>query len=125
METPIEKDFIKTSPKSTAAGRIWVRTYSFVPAWLRNKYFLSFTGFLVWMLFFDRNDMISQHHRTREYQDLLQSKQHYIDQITGVETELDQLKNNPNTLEKYAREKYYMKRDNEELFLLSEPTEKN
>lgn len=96
-----------------------------IPAWLRNKYMLAFTGFAVWLLFFDRNDLITQHHRTQEYYSLLQSKAHYSKQIKDVRSTLEQLKNDPSTLEKFAREKYFMKRDNEELFIIPAAGENN
>lgn len=58
-----------------------------------------------------------RHHR-QELKELQQSKKYYTEQINQERTELESLKNNPATLEKYAREKYYMKRDNEDLFLI-------
>ncbi len=97
-----------------------------IPAWLKNKYFLSATGFIVWMLFFDPRDLYSQMERSKELKNLQASKRHYQEQITTESHELQQLKNNPTTLEKYAREKYLMKKDNEDLFVISEkPDEAN
>ncbi len=49
---------------------------------------------------------------------LQESKKYYEQQITATRQELEQLKTNPALLEKYAREKYLMKRDNEDLFLI-------
>jgi cell division protein DivIC len=51
---------------------------------------------------------------------LEESRQYYLDQIASEQKELDKLRSNPATLEKYAREKYLMKRDNEDLFLVPE-----
>ena len=91
-----------------------------IPAWLKNKYLLTLLGFGVWMLFFDDRDLyvtcIKQRH---ELSDLRNSKTYYEQQITGTKKELDQLKVNAATIEKYAREKYLMKRDNEDLFLIA------
>ena len=58
--------------------------------------------------------------RRKELRELQQSKKHYTTQISTERKELEALKNNPAALEKYAREKYLMKRDNEELFIISE-----
>jgi cell division protein FtsB len=91
-----------------------------LPAWLRNKFFIAFAAFAVWMLFFDEKDVFTMRHHRQELRDLQQSKKYYSDQVTREKTELENLKNNPSTLEKYAREKYYMKRDNEDLFLIPE-----
>jgi cell division protein FtsB len=89
-----------------------------LPSWLRNKFFIAFAAFTVWMLFFDERDVFTMRHHRQELKELQQSKKYYAEQISQERTELESLKNNPATLEKYAREKYYMKRDNEDLFLI-------
>ncbi len=91
-----------------------------IPAWLKNKYLLVLAGFIAWMLFFDVKDVMTQYDRTRKLSGLQKSKAHYQKQITETRQELKLLESNPATLEKYAREKYYMKRDNEDLFLIPE-----
>jgi cell division protein DivIC len=92
-----------------------------IPPWLKNKYVLTALGFTVWMLFFDDRDLITIHFRhTDELRKLEQSKKYYEQQIATTKTELDQLRSNPATIERYAREKYLMKRDGEDLFLVSE-----
>lgn len=96
------------------------RPLNHIPAWIKNKYFLCALGFIIWMLFFDPRDVFSQLEHTRELNDLKASKSHYQQEITKETAELERLKTNPATLEKYAREKYLMKRDNEDLFLVSE-----
>jgi len=100
---------------------------SHIPSWLKNKYFLSFAAFAAIMLFFDKNDIFTQSERVKELRDLRQSKAYYQTQIAAETKELEQLKSDPATLEKYAREKYMMKRDNEELFIIPEKhdTKKN
>lgn len=91
-----------------------------IPAWLKNKYFLCGAGFVVWMLFFDPRDLFTQLRHTRELKTLKASKTYYQKEIAKESHELEQLKTNPAVLEKYAREKYLMKRDNEDLFLIPE-----
>src|SRR5688572_20358235 len=91
-----------------------------IPAWLKNKYFISLSAFAVIILFLDKNDLFTQMERRQEMKKLQQSKEHFTSQIATERKELEGLKSNPATLEKYAREKYLMKRDNEELFLISE-----
>lgn len=91
-----------------------------IPSWLRNKFFITAVAFIAWMLFFDEKDLFTDYHRARELKQLEQSKEYYTDQIGKETIELERLKNNPATLEKYAREKYYMKRDDEDLFLVPE-----
>ena len=94
-----------------------------LPSWIRNKYFLSITGFVVWMLFFDPRDLYSQIERGHELRDLQRSKRYFQEQIAIESIELQELRTNPATVEKYAREKYLMKRENEDLFIVPEPTE--
>jgi cell division protein DivIC len=85
---------------------------------LTNKYFITSLAFIAWVGFFDRNDLLTQAQRRQELNDLQVSKEHYTKQISTERRELNQLQSNPATLEKYAREKYYMKRDNEDLFII-------
>ncbi|MBK5273287.1 MAG: septum formation initiator family protein [Bacteroidia bacterium] len=91
-----------------------------IPSWIKNKYFISFAAFAIILLFLDKNDLFTQFTRSKELMELQQSKQYYTRQITTERKELELLKSNPATLEKYAREKYMMKRDNEDLFILQE-----
>lgn len=98
-----------------------------IPSWLRNKFFIAFAVFAAIMLFFDKNDVLTQSDRNRQLRDLLQSKQYYTTEIITGSRELEKMKTNPGILEQYAREKYLMKRDNEDLFIIQEslPDPKN
>lgn len=94
----------------------------YIPSWLKNKYLLCLLGFVVWMLFFDDRDLYVTCIKQRdELSELRKSKQYYEQQIADTKKELDQLKVNAGTIEKYAREKYRMKRDNEDLFVIEAP----
>jgi cell division protein FtsB len=64
--------------------------------------------------------VLTQLDRRRELRNLQQSKAYYTTQLAAERKELEALKTNPATLEKYAREKYLMKKDGEELFIISE-----
>ena len=101
------------------------RVFSNIPPWLKSKYFISFAAFFVVVVFLDKNDFFTQLERRRELKKLERTKEHYSTEINTQRKELEALKNNPATLEKYAREKYLMKRKNEDLFLITEkPAEK-
>jgi cell division protein DivIC len=90
-----------------------------IPSWLKNKYVLTAFCFGIWILFIDDRDFVTTHFRhLNELHKLEARKVYFEDQILTVRKELDQLKSNPGTLEKYAREKYLMKRDNEDLFVI-------
>lgn len=84
-----------------------------------NKYLITGIAFAAWMLFFDRNDMPLQVKRIRQLQHLERSEQLLTRNIEDAKKELELLKTNPQTLEKYARERYLMKKDNEDLFIVT------
>lgn len=88
-------------------------------AWMKNKYLLAGAFFLVWMLFFDPKDVSSGINRWQKYKELQASEQRLTKQIETTRGELGQLKSNAQTIEKYAREKYWMKKDNEDLFIVN------
>ena len=90
-----------------------------IPGWLKSKYLIAGVSFIVWMSFFDRNDVTLQWKRISELRKLQQSEKVMNLQISGTKSELELLKSNPATLEKYAREKYMMKRDNEDLYIIT------
>lgn len=94
-----------------------------IPSFLRNKYFLAAAGFVIWILFFDRNDLFTQLQRRSELNELRQSKQYFEKQIAENRKFSKDLQFNASAIEKYAREKYLMKRDNEDLFII-QPLEK-
>ena len=85
---------------------------------LRNKYFLSVAAFIVWMLFFDKNDMLAQYEYKTEVSKLQEEKDFYVKEIAQVKKDLSELSTNLSMAEKFAREKYFMKKDNEDVFVI-------
>jgi cell division protein DivIC len=100
-----------------------MRFLNHIPSWLKNKYFICLAAFCVIILFLDKNDFFTQNGRLRELRELQQSKKYYTTQIAAERKQLEALKTNPAAVEKLAREKYLMKRDNEELFLVPEKSD--
>jgi len=88
-------------------------------SWLSNKYLLAIVAFGIWMLFFDRNDFFSQFDRLSHSAELKKTEEKKLDVIEATRKELNLLKTNAQTIEKYARENYMMKKDNEDLFIFS------
>ncbi|MDO3640714.1 MAG: FtsB family cell division protein [Mucilaginibacter sp.] len=84
----------------------------------RNKYFLVSAAFVVWMIFFDKNDLFSQYQYHQEVNKLKQERDFYLKETAKVAKDLDELTSNPQQLEKFAREKYLMKKDNEDVFVI-------
>ena len=89
-----------------------------IGSFLRNKYFLALTFFVAWMLFFDRDDVFTQMERRTELSRIKTSKAYYANQIKQDRNFSKDLQFNASAIEKLAREKYLMKRDNEDLFLI-------
>jgi cell division protein FtsB len=84
----------------------------------KNKYFLVSLAFLVWMVFFDKNDLFSQYQYRQQVSKLKQEREFYQKETDKVKKDLDELTSDPKKLEKFAREKYLMKRDNEDVFVI-------
>jgi len=91
----------------------------------KNKYILTLLSFLIFLLFFDRNNLISQYKMRAELKKLKTQKKFYVDEIKKDKEKLRELRTNPKTLEKFAREKYLMKKENEEIFVIVEEKKSN
>ena len=85
---------------------------------LKNKYFITGVGFLVWMCFFDPKDLGLINARNQKLKELNLSEQHLTVLIKDTKKELSLLKTDAASIEKYAREKFFMKKDNEDLFIV-------
>ncbi len=91
---------------------------------LKNKYVISLVVFVVWISFFDRNDLITQWDRKQELRKLETSTSFYEKEIANTKKDLIDLNNKPAILEKFAREKFYLKRPNEDIFLVNDSDDK-
>ncbi|MEI9809307.1 MAG: septum formation initiator family protein [Bacteroidota bacterium] len=91
-----------------------------IPSLFTNKYFIAVAVFAAIMLFFDKNDIFTQLSRNRQLKELQQSKLHYTKEVADLEQVRDELIHNIGTIEQYAREKFLMKRDNEDLYVIPE-----
>ena len=85
---------------------------------LRNKYVLTLLIFLVWLLLFDQNNLTDRRKSSREYNQLLQEKEYYLNKIEEDKRRINELKTDNDNLEKFAREQYLMKKDNEDIFVI-------
>jgi hypothetical protein len=84
----------------------------------RNFYILSFGIFLFWMIFIDSNNVIYQIELIKKLGDLKDQKEFYIERKKKIESERLELMSNPELLEKFAREKYLMKKKTEDLYVV-------
>jgi cell division protein FtsB len=83
-----------------------------------NKFFLVTVAFIAWLVFFDRNDLLSHYEYHQQLSKLKQERDFYQKETDKVTKELDELSSNPAQLEKFAREKYLMKKDNEDIYVI-------
>ena len=86
-----------------------------IPTFFLNKYVVGALAFLVWMVFFDQNKLTNQLDLSREIRELEQNKEYYGEQIKVVQKARTDLNNN---LERFAREKYYFKKSDEDVFII-------
>jgi cell division protein FtsB len=84
----------------------------------KNKFFLVTVAFVIWMVFFDKNDLFSQYEYHQQVNKLKEERDFYQKETTRVSKDLDELTSNPQKLEKFAREKYLMRKDNEDVFVV-------
>lgn len=90
---------------------------------ITNKYLLAGAFFIVWMLFFDQRDYFQQKEKTAELRKLEAKKQYYQQEIEKTRQELQDIQSNPAALEKFARERYLMKKDGEDIYIIEDSLE--
>ncbi len=86
---------------------------------LKSPFILIGLLFVLWMLFFDSNSYLNHNRLSNDINQLQKDKQHYKEEIKKDSIALKELSSSEG-LEKYAREKYHMKKENEEIFLIIE-----
>lgn len=92
-----------------------------VPAWLRNKYIVTGVLFLAWLVFLDSRNFLSQYDLYAEVNQLENQKAFYKQEIDRARQDQFELLSSPEKLEKFAREQYRMKKDDEDLFIVPVP----
>ncbi len=88
---------------------------------ITNRYVLIISVFLVWMLFFDENSFLNHYEFNKEIKKLQNEKEYYNSQI-NKDKELIEKLNDKDKLEKFAREEYNMKKENEDIYLIEYDT---
>ena len=88
----------------------WVRIFS-------NKYLVITVLFIIWMLFFDTNSYLIHHELNNDIKKLEKNKEEYLEEIMNDKLFIEKMKDS-SEIEKFAREQYYLKRKNEEIYLI-------
>lgn len=103
-----EKDKIESSK----SGR-WYRFFL-------NKYLIVTVLFVVWMFFFDQNSYFIHKELDHEIKELVKDKKYYEEKLEKETIQIHQMKINASEIERVAREKHYLKKENEDVFIIEE-----
>lgn len=87
---------------------------------VRNKYLIAGAAFGVWMCFFDRYDLATQYGFQMEKNKLEREKAYYSSEITQIDQSIKDAQYNSSEIERIAREKYKMKKSNEDIYVITE-----
>jgi cell division protein FtsB len=85
-----------------------------------NFYIIIGVVFLVWLTFFDSNDLYTQLKQTAKLKGLEDEKEFYVEKIAEVKADREELLSNDELLEKFARENYLMKKPTEDIYVIVE-----
>jgi len=83
----------------------------------RNIFLLIFVGFAIWMVFFDANSLLIHNELNEDISDLENEKQYYRNEIEKDNKAIKELSTEEG-IERIAREKYYMKKENEDIYII-------
>jgi cell division protein FtsB len=92
---------------------------------VKNKFLIVGAVFLVWIALFDSSSWYDRIRLKKERAKLESEKAFYIEKIKSDSISLQELKSNNDNLEKFARENYLMKKENEDIFIIVETEPKN
>ena len=87
---------------------------------VKNKFLIAGIAFIIWMCFFDRYDLATQYSYQQERDKLEYEKEFYSTEIVTLEQAIKDVQFNPNEIQRIAREKYKMKKDNEDIYVIME-----
>lgn len=87
---------------------------------IRNKYFIVSVLFVLWVTFFDSNNLIRWSRVIINVSEQENQKRYYKEAVKATEEKLNELSSNKDSLEKFAREQYLFKEENEDLFIVEE-----
>lgn len=83
-----------------------------------NKYFIVGVSFVVWMVFFDQNSYLLHKQLNENISELREERNYFKSEIQKEKVQLKKLEEDPEEYERLAREKYLMKKENEDIFVI-------
>lgn len=97
-------------------SKIWQN----IPSFLKNKYAITLLVFFVWLTLFDQNSFLFRHKLSSRIDKMNKQKELYEEQIKENKQKITELQSSTENLEKFAREEYLMKKENEVIFVVKE-----
>ena len=94
-----------------------------IPSYLKNKYLIAIVFFIIWITFFDNFNLIKQSKIKTNIKQLEENKKFYTNEIKKDSTEYQDLLNDEEKREKFAREKFLMKKDDEDIYIIRRENE--
>jgi hypothetical protein len=94
-----------------------------IPKQLRNKYSIAIFLFIIWIVFFDNYNLIKQYKIKKNIKELEENKLFYSNEIEKDSIEYKELLNNEEERERFAREKFLMKKENEDIYIIRRDNE--
>jgi cell division protein DivIC len=91
-----------------------------LPKAFRNFYIVAAAIFLIWMIALDSNNLISRFQLSAKLNSLEDEKEYYEEKIREVGKDHDELFGDRESVEKFAREKYLMKKESEDIYVIVE-----
>ena len=95
-----------------------IQLWKKIVPYLKNKYILTLLVLFVWILFFDQNNLVDRFMSQRQIRQLESDILYFRDRIRQDSIRMNELKTDNENLEKFAREQYLMKRENEDIFII-------
>jgi len=98
----------------------WKDKFNIILPLFHNRYVITGLVFIIWIGFFDQNNLADRFSLNKRIKDLEKQRTHYRAQIEDNVNRMKELEGSNENLEKFAREQYLMKKPNEELFIILE-----
>ncbi|UCG27250.1 MAG: septum formation inhibitor [Bacteroidales bacterium] len=100
-----------------------MKKWRLILRFLKNKYILTLIIFTVWLLLFDSNNLIDRISQVKALRQLERDRLYYLERIEEDSKKLKELETDKESLEKFAREQYLMKKEDEEIFVIIDESE--
>lgn len=85
-----------------------------------NKYVVTLVGFFIFLIFFDNHNLISRWETSRKINSMEKEIKFYQSEIDKNKAKMNEMQTSDESLEKYAREQYHLKKDSEDVFIIKE-----